>query len=57
MTLLIILLVAFAGIALMVFLGERYGKPMEAEQQVKYAKVIRILVFSLIIIALVKALV
>ena len=55
MTLLMILAAVFGGVALMVFFGERYGKPMEAEQQVKYAKVIRILVFVLIITALIKA--
>ena len=56
MTLLIILAVLFAGIALMVILGERFGKPMEVEQQQKYAKITRILVFVLLITAILKGL-
>ncbi|GHF81523.1 hypothetical protein GCM10017161_06200 [Thalassotalea marina] len=54
MTLLIILGLVFAGVALMVFFGERYGKPMDVEQQAKYSKWIRILVFALIFAALLK---
>ena len=42
MTLLIILLAVFAGIALMVILGERFGKPMDDEEQAKYSKIIPI---------------
>ncbi|WP_448568933.1 hypothetical protein [Thalassotalea ganghwensis] len=54
MTLIIILAVVFAAVALMVVLGEKYGKPMEVEQQQKYAKVTRILVFVLLIAAIIK---
>lgn len=52
MTLLIILGLVFAGVALMVFFGEKYGKPMDEEQQANYSKWIRILVFALIIAAI-----
>ncbi|WDD97984.1 hypothetical protein [Thalassomonas actiniarum] len=57
MTLLMILAAVFGGIALMVILGERFGKPMEAEQQAKYAKILPILVFVMLIAGLIKALV
>lgn len=57
MTLLIILGLVFAGVALMVFFGEKYGKPMDEEQQANYSKWIRILVFVLIIAAIIKMLV
>ncbi len=55
MTLLIILAAVFGGVALMVVLGEKYGKPMEPEEQAKYSKWLRILVFALLFIALFKA--
>jgi len=55
MTLFVILGLVFLVVALMVILGEKFGKPMEPEEQAKYAKWIRILVFSLLIIALVKS--
>jgi hypothetical protein len=54
MTLIIILLAVFAGIALMVVLGERFAKPMTDEEQSKYSKVIPILVFILIVGSLIK---
>lgn len=54
MTLLIILLAVFAGIALMVVLGERFGKPMDDEEQAKYSKIIPILVFILLVGSLIK---
>jgi uncharacterized membrane protein required for colicin V production len=54
MTLIIILLAVFAGIALMVVLGERFSKPMTDEEQAKYSKVIPILVFILIVGSLIK---
>jgi hypothetical protein len=54
MTLIIILLAVFAGIALMVVLGERFAKPMTDEEQAKYSKVIPILVFILIVGSLIK---
>ena len=57
MTLLIILVVVFGAVALMVLLGERFGKPMTEEQQSKYSKATRILVFVLLIAAIIKALV
>ena len=56
MTLLIILAVLFVGVALMVIIGERFGKPMEPELQQKYAKITRILVFVLLITAILKGL-
>ncbi len=57
MTLLIILGLVFVGVALMVVFGEKHGKPMEPEEQAKYAKWTRILVFSLLFIALIKGLI
>jgi len=54
MTLLIILGLVFAGVALMVFFGERYGKPMEPEEQAKFAKWTRVLVFVLLFTAILK---
>jgi len=56
MTLLIILVVVFVGIGLMVFLGERFAKPMTEEDQSKYSKILPILVFVLILGGLIKAL-
>ena len=56
MTLIIILGAVFLGVMLMVILGEKYGKPMAPEQQVKYSKITRFLVFALIIIAIIKGL-
>jgi hypothetical protein len=44
----------FAGVALMVVIGQRFGKPMEVEQQSKYSKVIWILVFVMLVSALIK---
>ncbi|GAA6206004.1 MULTISPECIES: hypothetical protein [Thalassotalea] len=54
MTLLVILGLVFLAVILMVILGERFGKPMEEQEQVKYSKWTRILVFALIIIAIAK---
>lgn len=54
MTLLIILLVVFGCVALMVILGERFGKPMEPEQQSKYSKIVAILCGVLIVAGIVK---
>jgi amino acid permease len=45
MTLLIILACVFGVVALMVVLGERFGKPMSNEQQAKFSKISWILVF------------
>ncbi|MCI2283122.1 hypothetical protein L3081_06575 [Colwellia sp. MSW7] len=57
MTLLIILACVFGVVALMVILGERFGKPMSEEQQAKFSKVSRILVFVLLLAAIVKELI
>lgn len=57
MTLLMILAAVFGGIALMVILGERFGKPMDEQQQAKYGKILPILVFVMLIAGLIKALV
>jgi uncharacterized membrane protein YfcA len=54
MALLVILLLVFAGVALMVFFGERYAKPMDEDQQRKYGKIMMILVFVLLISAMIK---
>ena len=54
MTLLIILTFIFIAVALMVLLGERFGKPMVADQQGKYTMLVSILVFILLITALIK---
>lgn len=54
MTLLIILACVFGAVALMVILGERFGKPMSGEQQAKYSKVTWILVFIILLAAIVK---
>ncbi|WP_168427282.1 hypothetical protein [Candidatus Colwellia aromaticivorans] len=54
MTLLIILACVFAAVALMVVLGERFGKPMSAEQQTKFSKTTWILVLIILVAAIVK---
>ena len=56
MALLIILGCVFAGVALMVVFGEKFGTPMTQEQQSKFAKITRILVFVLIITAIIRLL-
>ncbi len=57
MALLIILASVFGVVALMVILGERFGKPMTDKQQVKLSKVTWILVFFLLLAAIVKQMV
>ena len=57
MALLIILLCVFGGVGLMVLLGQRFGKPMEVEQQQKYSKVLWILIFVLLFTAIIRELV
>lgn len=57
MTLIIILTVVFLGVMLMVILGEKFGTPMAPEQQAKYSKITRYLVFTLILVAIIKGLV
>jgi len=54
MTLLIILGLVFSVVAIMVILAEKFGKPMEAEEQVKFAKISRILIFILVAVAIFK---
>jgi Na+-driven multidrug efflux pump len=54
MTLLIILFCVFASVALMVVLGQRFGKPMEAEQQQKYSKILWVVVFIAIVAAIIR---
>lgn len=54
MTLLIILASVFAAVALMVVLGERFGKPMNEEQQAKFSKTTWILVFVILLAAIIK---
>lgn len=54
MTLLIILACVFAAVALMVVLGEKFGKPMNDEQQEKFSKTTWILVFIILLAAIVK---
>jgi len=56
MTLLYILFAVFVGVALMVIIGQKFGKPMSSEEQSKYAKITPILVFILIIGAIVREL-
>jgi len=56
MTLLIILACVLSVVALMVILGERFGKPMSDEQQIKFGKVSRILVFAILLVAIIKGL-
>jgi uncharacterized membrane protein required for colicin V production len=56
MTLLIILLSVFAAVSLMVILGERFGSPMDEEQQRNYSKILPILVFILILGGIIKML-
>jgi hypothetical protein len=54
MTLIIILVCVFVAMFLMVTLGEKFGKPMTDEQQGKYGKITRVLVFVLIVAAIIK---
>ena len=55
MTLLIILGLVFLAVTFMVVLGEKFGKPMESEDQAKFSKYIRVLVFVVLIVAIIKA--
>lgn len=54
MNVLIVLACVFLGVAGMVFLGERFSKPLTAEQQSKYNKIIPILFLVMIVAALIK---
>ncbi len=55
MTLITILACVFVAVFLMVVLGERFGKPMSEEQQSKFGKITRILVFVILVAAIIKA--
>lgn len=57
MTLFIILCVVFASVALMVIIGEKFGKPISEKQQNTYSKIIVWLVLSLLIAGVIKALI
>lgn len=57
MNMLIILVVIFSAVALMVVLLERFGKPMDEQQQAKYSKIVTILVFIMLALALIKAII
>jgi amino acid permease len=54
MTLLIILVCVFAVVALMVIIGERFGKPMSEKKQAKFSKITWILVFVILLAAIIK---
>ena len=54
MTLLIILACIFGAVALMVILGERFGKPMSDKQQAKFSKTAWVLVFMILLAAIVR---
>ena len=56
MTLIIILVCVFGAVALMVILGERFGSPIDEEQQGKYSKILVVLVFVALIGGIIKAL-
>ncbi|MFD2166384.1 hypothetical protein ACFSJY_08895 [Thalassotalea euphylliae] len=57
MALLVILACVFLGIGLMVFFGEKYGKPLTSEEQGKYSKIIIFLVMGSLVIAIINQLV
>jgi len=54
MTLLIILAAVFAGIALMIVLGERFGTPMDEQQQSKFSTIATYLCGALIVAAIIR---
>ncbi len=57
MTLITILACVFLAVFLMVIIGERFGKPMSENQQGKFGKITRILVFILLVAAIIKAMI
>jgi hypothetical protein len=57
MNVLIILAVLFSAVALMVILVEHFAKPVDEQQQAKYSKLLPILVFIMLVIALIKAII
>lgn len=54
MNVIIILACLFAALFVIVTITERYGKPLTAEQQSKYNKIIPILFFVMIVAAIIK---
>ncbi len=52
--LLVILLCVFAGVALMVLLGERYAKPMPAEKMARLQRWIMPLVGLMLVLTMIK---
>lgn len=54
MTLFIILACVFGVVALMVFFGEKFGKPMSNKQQAKFSKISWILVFTILLAAIIR---
>lgn len=54
MTLFIILVCVFTVVALMVILGERFGKPMSEAQQAKFSKISWVLVLVILLASLIK---
>ncbi|WP_181902167.1 hypothetical protein [Thalassotalea euphylliae] len=54
MTLLIILALVFLSVAIMVVLGEKFGKPLDQPTQQKYSKILIVLVFASLFIAILK---
>ncbi len=52
--LLIILLAVFAGVALMVVIGQRHAKPLSAEKQARLARWIMPLVGLVLVLSLLK---
>lgn len=53
-TLLTILLVLFAVLAIVVKLTEKFGKPMDPEQQSKLWPIIAVLVFASLVVQLIQ---
>lgn len=47
--LLLILMCLFTGLALVVFVAERYAKPMEKEQQAKLSRILIVLIIVLLL--------
>ena len=47
--LLLVLICLFAGLALVVFVAERYAKPMEKQQQAKLSRILVVLIFVLLL--------
>jgi len=54
MTTLIVVAVVLISVALMAFLVERFAKPIDEKKQAKYNKILPVLVFLMLMIALIK---